>query len=151
MIGFYQVTQRIKDQLLTDANVNTVTYGDPSKIDEYKQTMFPVSHFFVSNVTNNDSTLTFSISVLAMDSIISSSDETTDVFIGNNNEQDVLNTQLAVLNKLVQVLRGGQLHTDKFQLIGTPNYEPDLGRFGNQISGWAASFDVIVPNDIEIC
>ena len=42
MKGFYQVTQIIKDQLLADVNVNAVTFGDITRIDLSKQTMFPV-------------------------------------------------------------------------------------------------------------
>ena len=41
MKGFYQVTQVIKDQLLADVNVNTVTFGDITRIDLSKHTMFP--------------------------------------------------------------------------------------------------------------
>ena len=35
-----------------------------------------------------------------MDIVDESKEATTDIFRGNNNEQDILNTQLAVLNKL---------------------------------------------------
>ena len=74
-----------------------------------------------------------------------------DIFRGNNNEQDILNTQLAVLNKLVQVLRGGDLHQDLYQLDGSPSFEPFYDRFENEMAGWALTFDVIIPNDISIC
>ena len=151
MKGFYQVTQVIKDQLLSDVNVNTVTTGDITRIDLSKQTMFPLSHIIVNNVGNEDNILRFSLSVLAMDVVNISKEEVVDIFIGNNNEQDILNTQLAVLNKLVQVLRGGTLHTDLYQLDGTPNFEPFYDRFENEMAGWALSFDVIIPNDISIC
>ena len=151
MKGFYQVTQVIKDQLLADVNVNTVTTGDITRIDLSKQTMFPLSHIIVNNVGNEDNILRFSLSVLAMDVVNISKEEVVDIFIGNNNEQDILNTQLAVLNKLVQVLRGGTLHQDLYQLDGTPNFEPFYDRFENEMAGWALSFDVIIPNDISIC
>ncbi len=151
MKGFYQVTQVIKDQLLADVNVNTVTTGDITRIDLSKQTMFPLSHIIVNNVGNEDNILRFSLSVLAMDVVNISKEEVVDIFIGNNNEQDILNTQLAVLNKLVQVLRGGTLHTDLYQLDGTPNFEPFYDRFENEMAGWALTFDVIIPNDISIC
>jgi len=151
MKGFYQVTQVIKDQLLADVNVNTVTTGDITRIDLSKQTMFPLSHIIVNNVGNEDNILRFSLSVLAMDVVNISKEEVVDIFIGNNNEQDVLNTQLAVLNKLVQVLRGGTLHTDLYQLDGSPNFEPFYDRFENEMAGWALTFDVIIPNDISIC
>jgi hypothetical protein len=151
MKGFYQVTQVIKDQLLADVNVNTVTTGDITRIDLSKQTMFPLSHIVVNNVGNEDNILRFSLSVLAMDVVNISKEEVVDIFIGNNNEQDILNTQLAVLNKLVQVLRGGTLHTDLYQLDGSPSFEPFYDRFENEMAGWALTFDVIIPNDISIC
>jgi methyl coenzyme M reductase subunit C-like uncharacterized protein (methanogenesis marker protein 7) len=151
MKGFYQVTETIKNQLLSDPNVNTVTTGDITKIDLSKQTMFPLSHIIVGNVGNEDNILRFSLSVLAMDIVNVSKEEVVDIFVGNNNEQDILNTQLAVLNKLVQVLRGGTLHQDLYQLDGTPSFEPFYDRFENEMAGWALSFDVLIPNDISIC
>ena len=151
MKGFYQVTEVIKNQLLLDPNVNTVTTGDITKIDLSKQTIFPLSHIIVGNVGNEDNVLRFSLSVLAMDIVNVSKEEVVDIFIGNNNEQDILNTQLAVLNKLVQVLRGGTLHQDLYQLDGNPSFEPFYDRFENEMAGWALSFDVLIPNDISIC
>jgi len=151
MKGFYQVTETIKEALLSDVNVNTVTTGDITRIDLGKQTMFPLSHLVINNVGNEDTVLRFSLSVLAMDIVDVSKEEVVDIFVGNNNEQDVLNTQLAVLNKLVQVLRGGNLHQDLYQLDGTPNFEPFYDRFENEVAGWALTFDVLIPNDIEIC
>ena len=151
MKGFYQVTEIIKEALLSDVNVNTVTTGDITRIDLGKQTMFPLSHLIVNNVGNEDNVLRFSLSILAMDIVDISKEEVVDIFVGNNNEQDVLNTQLAVLNKLVQVLRGGNLHQDLYQLDGTPNFEPFYDRFENEVAGWALTFDVLIPNDINIC
>ena len=153
MQGFYQVTQTIKDQLLLDPNVNTVTTGDITRIDLSKQSMYPISHLIINNVSNegDGNILRFSMSVLSMDVVDFSKDETVDIFVGNNNEQDILNTQLAVLNKLVQVLRGGTLHQNKYQLDGNPNFEPFYDRFENEVAGFALTFDVIVENDISLC
>ena len=151
MKGFYQVTETIKNQLLADVNVNTVTSGDITRIDLSKQTIFPLAHLIVNNVTNEDNVLRFSLSVLAMDIVNVSQEPVIDVFTGNNNEQDILNTQLAVLNKLVQVLRGGDLHQNKYQLDGSPSFEPFYDRFENEMAGWALTFDVLVNNDIDIC
>ena len=151
MKGFYQVTDTIKNQLLADVNVNTVTTGDITKIDLSKQTIFPLAHLIVNNVTNENNVLRFSLSVLAMDIVDISKEAVVDIFRGNNNEQDILNTQLAVLNKLVQVLRGGTLHQDLYQLDGSPSFEPFYDRFENEMAGWALTFDVIINNDITIC
>ena len=149
--GFYQITQTIKNTLLADVNVNTVTTGDISEVDLNKQTIFPLSHMIINNVTQEEQTLSFNISVLAMDIVDISKDQTTDLFVGNDNQQDVLNTQLAVLNKLIQKLRMGNLYRDKYQLDGTVSCEPFLDRFENNIAGWVATFDVTIENDIPIC
>ena len=151
VIGFYQITKTIKDQLLDDVNVNTVTTGDITDIDLAKQTMYPLSHVIVNNVTLEENIYRFNISVLAMDIVDQSKEATTDIFKGNNNEQDVLNTQLVVLNKLVQVLRMGTLYQNKYQLDGDPTCEPFYDRFENQVAGWACTFDVLIQNDINIC
>jgi len=37
--GFYQLTETIKEQLLADTNINTVSSGDVSEI-EFKQTRY---------------------------------------------------------------------------------------------------------------
>ena len=151
MKGFYQVTETIKNQLLSDVNVNTVTTGDITKIDLSKQTIFPLSHIIVNNVNNEDNVLRFNLSILSMDIVDVSKEAVVDIFRGNDNEQDILNTQLAVLNKLSQVLRGGTLHQDLYQLDGNPSLEPFYDRFENEMAGWAMTFDIIVNNDIDIC
>jgi len=149
--GFYLLTETIKDQLLGDVNVNTVTTGDIYDIDLAKQSIFPLSHIIINNVTIQEQTLTFNISVLAMDVVDESKENTTDIFRGNNNEQDILNTQLAVLNKLVMVLRKGTLYSDQYQLDGDATLEPFYERFDNHLAGWSATFNVFVKNDIDIC
>ena len=149
--GFYLLTETIKDQLLADVNVNTVTTGDIYDIDLAKQSIFPLSHIILNSVSTQEQTLTFNISVLAMDIVDESKEATTDIFRGNNNEQDILNTQLAVLNKLVMVLRKGTLYSDQYQLDGDATLEPFYERFDNRLAGWSATFDVFVKNDIDIC
>jgi hypothetical protein len=149
--GFYLLTQKIKDTLLSDLNVNTVTTGDITEVDLNKQTIFPLSHMIVNNVTSSENTLGFNISILAMDIVDQSKDPVSDIFLGNDNEQDVLNTQLAVLNKLVQKLRIGQLNRDLYQVLGDVTLEPFMDRFENQVAGWTATFDVIIQNDINVC
>jgi hypothetical protein len=151
MNGFYRVTQVIKDTLQADENCNTVTYGDITQIDLDKQTIFPLSHLILNGATSGENTMTFNFSVLVMDIVDVSKAEVTDLFVGNDNEQDVLNTQLSVANKLIQKLRIGSLYSDKYQVIGDVTLEPFRDRFENQIAGWTATFDVIIENDVYIC
>jgi|TARA_R110002012_G_scaffold78857_1_gene200835 hypothetical protein len=149
--GFYQLTETIKNELLNNVDVNTVTTGTLSNVNLQKQDIFPLSHIIVNSVTDSEQTLSFSLSILAMDIVSRSKLETTDIFEGNNNEQDVLNTQLAVLNKLIMVLRKGDLHRDQYQLIGDPTCEPFYDRFENELAGWTADLEVVIYNDITIC
>jgi len=149
--GFYQLTETIKDQLLADVNINTVTTGDLYDVNLNKQDIFPLAHIIVNNVIQQEQTLNFNISILAMDIVDQSKLPTQDRFIGNNNEQDILNTQLSVLNKVIQVLRMGTLYTDKYQLDGDVICEPFYDRFENQLAGWTATMDIMIYNDINIC
>jgi hypothetical protein len=149
--GFYQLTETIKTQLLLDINVNTVTTGDISDINLNKQDIFPLSHIIVNNVVVNEQTLDFNISILSCDIVNQSKLETVDIFTGNNDVQNILNTQLAVLNKVIQKLRMGNLHTDMYQLDGSPSLDPFYDRFENQLAGWTATINIKIYNDIYIC
>ena len=149
--GFYQLTETIKKQLLEDVNVNTVTTGDISDVNLNKQDIFPLSHIIVNSVVVNEQTLDFNISILSSDIVNQSKQETTDIFTGNNDVQNILNTQLAVLNKVIQKLRMGNLHTDMYQLNGSPSLQPFYDRFENQLAGWTATMDIQIYNDIYIC
>ena len=151
MKGFYNITTKIKETLALDAFVNTVTYGDIFEVDLNKQDIFPLSHFIVNNATYLGSAWQFSLSVICMDIVDESKDAVIDKFLGNNNEQDVLNTQLAVINRLLELLRRGNLRDELYELTGTPNVEPFTDRFENKVAGWTLSLDVLIPNDMTIC
>ena len=149
--GFYNLTDKLKDELLKDPFVNTVTYGNIFEVDLNKQTIFPLSHFIVNNVVDRGQTLLFNISLLCMDLVDESKDDTVDEFVGNDNEQDVLNTQLAVANRIGAMLKRGDLYRTKYQLDGEISLEPFVDRFDNKVAGWTATFNVVIPNEITIC
>ena len=151
MTGFYDLTQKIKDTLQAEPFVNTVTYGSLDDVDLNKQTIFPLSHIIVNNCNVDSGVLTFNISVLAMDIVDESKLETTDNFVGNDNEQDVLNTQLAILNRLIALLQRGTLYTDKYQVEGTVGCEPFVDRFENKLAGWTMTFNINTPNEMTVC
>ena len=151
MQGFYNITTKIKETLALDDFVNTVTYGDIFEIDLNKQDIFPLSHFIVNSATLNGSVWQFNMSLLCMDIVDKSKEDVTDKFLGNDNEQDVLNTQMAVINRLLELLRRGDLYSDLYQLEGAPQIEAFFDRFDNKVAGWTLSFDVLIPNDMTIC
>lgn len=151
MKGFYNLTDKLKDTLLAEPFVNTVTFGSLDDVDLNKQTIFPLSHIIVNNTTVSSNTLTFNVSILSMDIVDISKSETTDIFVGNNNEQDVLNTQLELLTRIINILQRGELFTELYQVEGSVSCEPFVDRFENKLAGWVATFDVLVQNDMTVC
>ena len=151
MQGFYNILTRIKYQLEQDPMVNTVTTGDIFEIDLNKQTIFPLCHLMVNNATLEENVWRFNISVFAMDVVDISKELVTDNFYGNTNEQDILNTQLAVLNRLYDVLNRGTLAQDLYVLANNPTNEPFTERFENNLAGWVGTFEVIIPNEMTAC
>ena len=151
MKGFYNVTEQLKTALAAEPFVNTVTFGSLDDVDFNKQTIFPLSHIIVNNTTVGTKTLTFNISILSMDIVDISKEATTDIFVGNDNEQDVLNTQLGLLTRIINILQRGDLYTNLYQIEGDVNCEPFVDRFENKLAGWTATFDVLVQNDMTIC
>ena len=149
--GFYQITQTIKEELLKDVNINTVTTGDITDVNLNKQDIFPLGHIIINSVIDEENVLRFNMSILACDIVNQSKELTVDRFTGNNDVQDILNTQLGVLNRLTQRLRKGNLYTDMYQLENSPSLEPFYDRFENQLAGWTITMEVLIYNDIYIC
>ena len=151
MTGYYNLLDRLKTHFDSDAIVNTITQGDIFKVDLAKQTIFPLIHIIVNSSTIDEQTTTWNVSLIAMDIVDLSKSLTTDVFLGNDNEIDVLNTQHAVLNRLYDILKRGTLMYDLFQVEGTASLEPFTERFENYLAGWTMTLDIVTPNEMTIC
>jgi hypothetical protein len=151
MSTFYEITQVIKNKLQEDLFVNTVTTGDIFKVDLNKQTIFPLSHIIINSVSYQGPVLNYNISILCMDIVDESKSKTTDIFLGNDNEQDVLNTQLAVANRFLEVLRRGALAEDYELVNGSANIEFFTERFENKIAGVTVTFDMAIQNTMTKC
>lgn len=149
--AFYNVTEAIKDELLNNQGIKTVTFGDLTDIDLQKQTMFPLGHIIIESATHQDKTMDIAFTVLTMEQLDQSKEYVNDLFTGNTNLHDILNTQLNVSNGLVTKLRKGQLYADGYQILGTASCEPFFDRFENILAGWATSFTIQIFNDLDYC
>lgn len=149
--GFYLVVEAVKLELINNQSIKTMTFGDLSDIDLQKQTMFPLAHMIVDSVTHAEKTMQFSFTILTMDQIDTTKEYVNDLFLGNSNTHDILNTQLSVSNRLVTRLRKGQLYEDGYQLVGDATCEPFFDRFENVLAGWATTFTVEIFNDLDYC
>ena len=151
MTVFYDITTAIKDELLTDAFVNTVTYGNSFEVALTKQTIFPLSHFNIDTATYNDQIWTLGFTLICMDIVDQNKTATSDIFLGNDNKHDILNTQLAVINRLLEVLRRGALYVTGYHLVGSPVCESFDARFNDDTVGWTVTFDVEISNTMTKC
>ena len=147
----YDTLSKIQDQLQVEPFINTVTFGSLNDVDLDKQSIFPLGHLTMNSTSVATNVFRFNMSILVMDIVDISKEETTDKFTGNDNEQDVLNTQMAVINRLLELLRRGDLYTELYQLDGSPTIEPFVDRFENKLAGWTLTMDVLVTNDMTIC
>ena len=152
MTQFYDILDKIKDRLRDNPNVFSVTYGDITKVDLDKTTIFPLSHLNISNATIGEHTVRFTLQLLCVDIVDYNKDSSTDdEFYGNDNMQDILNTQLQVVNDVVAQLRRGNLFTDRLQVLEDVSVQPFMDRFENELAGWGADIVIEMPNDISIC
>ena len=151
MTGFYYIVSTLRDYLKANGFTNTVSTGDIFEVDLAKQTIYPYVHIIVNNATPKENQISMNLSVLFMDIVDLSKEEALNVFDGNDNLLDVLNTQLTLANKMVSDLIRGSLYTSLVQLEGDALCEPFTDRFENKVAGWTVTFDLIVPNDMTIC
>jgi hypothetical protein len=151
MTGFYDIINRLRIYFDADPIVNTVTQGDIFQVDLSKQTIFPLTHIMVNSSTLSDNTMSFNISVIAMDIVDVTKSAALNVFEDADNELDVLNTQHTVLNRFYQQMVHGNLWDEKYVIEADPTLEPFTERFENLLAGWTMTFDVVVPNEMTIC
>ena len=155
MSSFYDITTKIREHLIANSQVNTVTEGDIFDVDLNKQTIFPLAHIMINQASIEGQVIRMNVSLMCMDVLDETKENPRDQnepFYGTNNEQDILNTQLAVINDVVTKLRKGTLYTDLYQLDGNPTCLPFSERFENLLVGWTATFDVLLPNnEISSC
>ena len=124
MNSFYTVIDNIKSAINAEPFNHEVTFGDIAEIDLKKQSLFPLAHIMINTATINNNYVSFNITVFYMDLIDISNQTTKDYFRGNDNEHDVLNTQLALATRVNRVLQKADLYRDKFELLNVSTCEP---------------------------
>lgn len=150
-MNYYGILTTLRDKILDIGITKTVTQGDLSKVDIQKMTIFPLAHLLVNSMVQADNVLRYNVTVLCLDIVNTYNEPVEDLLRGNDNEQDVLNTQAFILNLMIQEMRKGDLYTDKFQIEGEVPITFFVDRFENNLAGAEATFEIIIPNEISIC
>lgn len=149
----YNLLDNLKDRVRANGITNTATFGDILEVDLDKTTIYPLAHFVLGNVTFTEHIVTASISVLCLDVV----DENKlkgdfDSFYGNNDLQDVMNTQLQVINDLDSHLRRGNLFKNNIQVVTDTIAEPMQDKYENELAGWSVTFNIQMPNnEFSLC
>ena len=151
MNSFYNIIDKIKEVIVAEPFNNEITFGDIADIDLKKQSLFPLSHVMVNNSTINNNYVTFNITIFFMDLVDISNEQVTDLYRGNVNRQDILNTQLALATRVIRVLQKSDLYKDKFELINPATCEPFTERFDNMLAGWSVTFDCGTNDEMTYC
>ncbi len=151
MKSFYNIIDKIKDAVNAEPFNSNVSFGDIADIDLKKQTIFPLAHIMVNNATINDTYISFNVTLFLMDLVDDSKQSDSSLFLGNNNSQDILNTQLALATRVMRVLQKSDLYRDEFELINPSNCEPFEERFDNALAGWAVTFDINAKTEMTYC
>lgn len=143
----YTVLDKLRLKLKENGITNTVTFGDILEVDLDKTTIFPLTHITLGDVVFSPHIITATIQLFCLD-IVDKTNELTDddIFYGNDNLQDILNTQLQVVNDIQQELRRGGLFDDNLQLSTDITASPFMDNFENQLAGWAVTINIEMPN-----
>lgn len=143
----YTVLDKLRLKLKENGITNTVTFGDILEVDLDKTTIYPLTHITLGNVVFSPHIITTTIQLFCLD-IVDKTNELTDddIFYGNDNLQDILNTQLQVVNDIQQELRRGGLFDDNLQLTTDITASPFMDNFENQLAGWAVTINIEMPN-----
>ncbi|QDP56633.1 MAG: hypothetical protein Unbinned5089contig1000_19 [Prokaryotic dsDNA virus sp.] len=147
---YYSLIDNIYNYLIGNNSINTVTFGDLLEVDLSKQTIFPLAHVNVNEVTFDEFKMTFSLNVIVMDIVDEDKDDKQDKakpHLGLDNKHDILNSMLSVINGLQSSLRRGGMETNDFELNETSTATLFEDRFENLLTGWSMVINIEVPNN----
>ena len=150
MKEYYNLIDNTYNYLIGNNNINTVTTGDILDVDLSKQSIFPLAHIIVNDVTFDEHFMTFSFNVIAMDIVDEDKkDKQTESkpYIGLDNKHDILNSMLTVINGLQSSLRRGGMNNNNYEINDSPTATQFEDRFENLLSGWSMVLNIEIPND----
>jgi len=152
MRQFYDILEKIRNSVSANGITQSITSGDLTEIDLDKTTMFPLCHIIVGDVSFEERIINFDLRIMFLDIVdVQKSLTGEDIFYGNDNLQDVLNTQLQCANLLQSQLRRGNLKDD-FEIQGTPTASILRQNFENDLAGWGLEISLsMFNNELSIC
>ena len=151
MKGYYDLTKKLHDLLITDALVNQVTKGSLDKITNAKKDMYPLAHVMIDNGVFESNTIRFSIALIVMDIVDYTKEDLTHLYYGNNNEDDIHNQTIMICQRAFEELRRGESSENYFIESDTESFELFVDRFTDDVAGCTMTFEITMANEMTIC
>ncbi len=153
---YTSILKKLRDALLNDKNINTVTVGDIGDVDLDKITLFPLGHIVITNATFNNQVINYQIQILLMDVVANDIEnvklDIEESIFSDDNEAYVLNTMLNIGNRLTDDFANGSLYDGNYFVErSSVSCQPFSDRFENQLAGWSFDFTLTVRNNIDRC
>jgi hypothetical protein len=147
MNGYYESLRILKECLLLDNDINTVTTGDASEFDINNKNIYNLAHIVCTGASFNPNTIDISFSIELASIRDINKDIVTDKFIGNDNEQDNMNTLLYVARRLYNKVQHEFNDLGYFGLVDNWSLTPFLTAKENYVDGWQIDFTVSIPDN----
>ena len=150
MKTYYKLIDALYAYLNGSQSIHTVTFGDLLEVDLSKQSIFPLAHIGISNITFQEYIMTVSLNVIVMDIVDDDKDDKqdkTEPHLGLDNTHDIHNTLLNVINGLQSSLRRGGMYDANYEIEGNPVAQLFEDRFENKVTGWSMTVNINMPNN----
>ncbi len=150
MIAYSQLLKYIKSLAQSEEYINTSTMGED--LDLNKSNIFPLFNVDVTGASfTSNRTVTFDVTMSALDVRSINKDANSDKFYGNDNEIDNHNATISVLNNIWV-----KMHRDfaKNNITASDNPRLEMITFSdkNLLDGWSINFTVEMPTSgVDLC
>jgi len=152
MTLIYDLLDKVKKELEKSPLVNMVSFGYIPEVELEKTTLFPLSHISFSDGYSERQVITVNLSIYCLDIVDESKSGSRDLFIGNDNLQDVLNEQFQVMTSIIDSLRRGSLQQNGlFIEEEIVDWEVVMDNMGADIAGYSATIPIKMYNQNLSC
>ena len=136
MNNFYAILDELREYLILSSFTNKVTFGEVEQVDLDKKTNFPLVHLNIEDALIDENYIDFTVNIIAADILDISKEQVADQFLGSNNLQDVLNSQLKVLTDVNNFFRRNDYRESGITIVDSSRVTPFLDKFENELAGW---------------
>lgn len=150
MKALFNFTEALRNELESNALINSTSLGDLSEVAIMKRDVFPMAHTVLTTGTISSATSQLYVSILFLD-VVDENPVEDSGFYGNDNESYIHNSMLAAATKTYQEMARGDLYAQGYQVEDDAEIEFFSERFEDKLAGVAISFYVTINNNIELC